>query len=222
MAEWIASIAASLVPMLGRALLAFLWQGALIGLLAALALHLLRDARAQVRYAVACLALLACVLLPLSSIALQWLALAQATLPTPLAPLHSDVAVDMSAASAARMAARLRGILPAGRFALGRGRERAVAAHGAGPGVDPRIARDAARPRPTGLAGATGCVVADVRIDAARGVAPGRRPRFAGVDRLLAPGRAAARRARSRACRSNWWKHCSRTNSPTCAATITW
>ena len=101
MAEWIASNAASLVPMLGRALLAFLWQGALIGVLAALALHLLRDARAQVRYAVACLALLACVLLPLFSIVLQWLALAQATTPAPLAPLHSDVVVDMSAASAA-------------------------------------------------------------------------------------------------------------------------
>ena len=101
MAEWIASIAASLVPMLGRALLAFLWQGALIGVLAAVALQLLRDARAQVRYAVACLALLACVLLPLSGIALQWLALAQATLPTPLAPLRSDVVIGMSTASAA-------------------------------------------------------------------------------------------------------------------------
>jgi beta-lactamase regulating signal transducer with metallopeptidase domain/PAS domain-containing protein len=100
MAEWIASTAAWLVPMLGRALLAFLWQGALIGVLAALALSLLRDARAQVRYAVSCLALLACVLLPLSRIALQWLALAQATMPAPLAPLHADAVIDLSAAAA--------------------------------------------------------------------------------------------------------------------------
>ena len=51
-----------LVPVLGRALLHFLWQGALIGLLAALALHLLRDGRPQARYAVACFALLLCAL----------------------------------------------------------------------------------------------------------------------------------------------------------------
>ena len=44
-----------LVPVLGRALLHFLWQGTLIALLAAMALHLLRDARPQLRYAVACL-----------------------------------------------------------------------------------------------------------------------------------------------------------------------
>ncbi|BDU16809.1 M56 family metallopeptidase [Lysobacter auxotrophicus] len=55
---------ALLVPALGRALLHFLWQGALIGLLAAIALHLLRDARPQARYAVACSALLLCALVP--------------------------------------------------------------------------------------------------------------------------------------------------------------
>jgi len=53
-----------LVPMLGLALLHFLWQGAVVGLLAWLALALLRNARPQARYAVACLALLACALLP--------------------------------------------------------------------------------------------------------------------------------------------------------------
>ena len=55
---------ATLVPLLGAALIGFLWQGAVIGLLAWLALALLRNARPQARYAVACVALLACVLAP--------------------------------------------------------------------------------------------------------------------------------------------------------------
>ena len=55
---------AMLVPALATALLHFLWQGALVALLAWLALAVLRDARPQVRYAVACVALFACVLLP--------------------------------------------------------------------------------------------------------------------------------------------------------------
>lgn len=55
---------ATLVPMLGLTLLHFLWQGAVVGLLAWLALALLRNARPQTRYLVACLALLACALLP--------------------------------------------------------------------------------------------------------------------------------------------------------------
>jgi bla regulator protein blaR1 len=97
MAEWIASTPALLVPVLGRALLAFLWQGALIGVLAALVLYLLRDARAQVRYAVACLALLACVVLPLSGIALQLLALAQVAAPSPLTTLHASGVIDAPA-----------------------------------------------------------------------------------------------------------------------------
>jgi len=62
-----------LVPVLGRALLHFLWQGTLIALLAATALHLLRDARPQLRYAVACLALLACVLAPIGTLAWSWI-----------------------------------------------------------------------------------------------------------------------------------------------------
>lgn len=53
-----------LMPALAGALLHFLWQGVLIGLLAALALALLRNARPQTRYAVACIALLACVAWP--------------------------------------------------------------------------------------------------------------------------------------------------------------
>ncbi|UWX04681.1 hypothetical protein H1235_08575 [Pseudoxanthomonas sp. NC8] len=73
MDERIAETIALLVPVLGRALLHFLWQGVLIGLLAALALQLLRNARPQARYAVACLALLACVLAPTAWVAWELL-----------------------------------------------------------------------------------------------------------------------------------------------------
>lgn len=55
---------ATMVHVLAMALLHFLWQGALVGLLAWLTLALLRNARPQARYAVACGALLACALLP--------------------------------------------------------------------------------------------------------------------------------------------------------------
>jgi len=63
-------IAAILVPALGTTLLHFLWQGALLGLLAALGLTLLRNARPQARYAVACAALSASLLLPALTLAL--------------------------------------------------------------------------------------------------------------------------------------------------------
>ena len=79
---------AILVSALGHALLDFLWQGAIIGLLAALALHSLRLARPQARYAIACFALLACVLLPLVSViarlATKWSAPLHAATFTPL------------------------------------------------------------------------------------------------------------------------------------------
>ncbi len=52
------------VAALGTVLLHFLWQGALIGLLAWLTLLLMRREKPQARYAVACLALLSCLLLP--------------------------------------------------------------------------------------------------------------------------------------------------------------
>lgn len=55
---------ATVGPTLGHALLHFLWQGTLIGVLAMLSLYGLRHARPQARYTVACLALLACVLVP--------------------------------------------------------------------------------------------------------------------------------------------------------------
>jgi len=58
----------ALVPAMGWALLHFLWQGLLIGWGVALAMHWLRRARPQTRYAVACSAMLLCLLLPLLSI----------------------------------------------------------------------------------------------------------------------------------------------------------
>jgi len=69
----------ALVPLLGQALLHFLWQGALIGVFAALLLGALRDARPQARYAVACLALLACALAPV--LTLLWPLLAASAAP---------------------------------------------------------------------------------------------------------------------------------------------
>lgn len=60
---------AMLVPALGRALLHFLWQGAAVGLAVAVLLPWQRSART--RYAVACAALLACVLLPTATVLLD-------------------------------------------------------------------------------------------------------------------------------------------------------
>lgn len=54
----------SMIPMLAAVLLHFLWQGALVGVAAWMLLSVLHAARPQARYAVACGALLACVLLP--------------------------------------------------------------------------------------------------------------------------------------------------------------
>ena len=47
--------AAALVPAVGQALFHFLWQGALIAALAAMALRMARDAQPQVRHEVAAL-----------------------------------------------------------------------------------------------------------------------------------------------------------------------
>src|SRR5689334_13679857 len=74
---------ATLVPALGHALVQFLWQGAAIGALAALALRLLRDASPQARYLVACLALLACVVAPVYSVVSQFNDIAPATQAVP-------------------------------------------------------------------------------------------------------------------------------------------
>src|SRR4249919_4126840 len=62
---------AALVPAVGQALIHFTWQGALIGALAAIALRIARDARPQVRYAIASIAMLACAVVPIASV---WLA----------------------------------------------------------------------------------------------------------------------------------------------------
>ena len=59
---------APLVQTIGRALLNFVWQGALIGAAAAIALRALRGAPAATRYAVACAALAVMLLAPVSSI----------------------------------------------------------------------------------------------------------------------------------------------------------
>ncbi|WP_229256155.1 M56 family metallopeptidase [Duganella fentianensis] len=58
----------ALVTALGWALLNFIWQGVLIGCSVALAMQLLRRARPQIRYAVACGAMLLCLILPLTSV----------------------------------------------------------------------------------------------------------------------------------------------------------
>ena len=63
------AIAASLVPAIGWALIDFLWQGALIAALAALALALLRGARPQARYLVCAIALATCVAIPALQVA---------------------------------------------------------------------------------------------------------------------------------------------------------
>jgi beta-lactamase regulating signal transducer with metallopeptidase domain len=63
---------ATLVPALGHALVQFTWQGLVIGALAAIALRAARTARPQARYAIACIALLACVLVPLATVLLQF------------------------------------------------------------------------------------------------------------------------------------------------------
>ncbi|MFY2763182.1 M56 family metallopeptidase [Arenimonas sp. MALMAid1274] len=57
----------ALVSALGWALLHFLWQGLLVGALAALALMLLRNAAPQLRYAIACTALGLCLVLPVAT-----------------------------------------------------------------------------------------------------------------------------------------------------------
>ena len=54
------TIESNLVFALGGAVMHFLWQGALIGLIAAVILHGLRKGSAQARYAVACGALAVC------------------------------------------------------------------------------------------------------------------------------------------------------------------
>ena len=60
-----------LIDAIGWTLLHFVWQGALLGCATALALALLRRARPEHRYNVACAALLACVLWPAAELSLR-------------------------------------------------------------------------------------------------------------------------------------------------------
>ena len=62
--------AAPAVAAIGWALLHFVWQGALVGCVTALALTALRNAAPQRRYAVACLGLLVCLAWPLAGLVL--------------------------------------------------------------------------------------------------------------------------------------------------------
>jgi len=58
----------SFVSTLGWALIHFLWQGLLVGMIASIALMLLRNARPQTRYAVSCSALALCLVLPMAGV----------------------------------------------------------------------------------------------------------------------------------------------------------
>jgi beta-lactamase regulating signal transducer with metallopeptidase domain len=84
----------ALVPAIGWALLHFVWQGLLIGWGASVALNLLRGARPQVRYALACGALLLCAALPLSHIALR---LTEGASANAVLPVVLDAAAAMRA-----------------------------------------------------------------------------------------------------------------------------
>jgi beta-lactamase regulating signal transducer with metallopeptidase domain len=102
---------AMLVPVLGRALLHFLWQGAVIGLVAAALLQAMRNARPQARYAVACLALLACALAPVADVANQ-LAMTRDAATPPIAMPAASTAPVITAATAALAAWRVDDALP--------------------------------------------------------------------------------------------------------------
>lgn len=95
------TLATTLVPALAQALLHFLWQGAAIGASAWLVLRMLRTARPQARYAVACIALAACLWLPLQTLRHG---LQPATAPTNTSPI---VAVETTGAIPAPTASTL-------------------------------------------------------------------------------------------------------------------
>lgn len=98
MADWLAT----LVPVLGRALLHFVWQGALIGSSAAIALQALRNASPQARYAVACAAMLACAVVPAAYVLVQ---LAGGSPAVGAPPVALALPVDASSMPAAGAAA---------------------------------------------------------------------------------------------------------------------
>lgn len=62
----------SMSEVLGWPLLNFVWQGALIASISAILFALCRNARPQLRYLIACIAMLLCLLWPVLSIVQQW------------------------------------------------------------------------------------------------------------------------------------------------------
>ena len=93
MSEMLALVASSLA----WALLDFVWQGVLVALVAAIVLVLMRGARPQARYAVACAALLLCAALPLAGTVQRIVDADTTTTMLPLATLvMADAAVQQA------------------------------------------------------------------------------------------------------------------------------
>lgn len=107
-------LSARLVPAIGHALFDFVWQGLLIGLAAAALLQWLRDARPQLRYAVACLAMLACVLVPAASVFADLLASTSDTTAPVSTSLSRDAAAIASTTFDRIWTVPLQGTLPDG------------------------------------------------------------------------------------------------------------
>ena len=93
----------AVIPALGWSLLHFLWQGLLIGCVAALALHMLRNARPQARYLVACAALLLCAALPLANFAWRLADAADTGYVQP-APLETTMVAAIPGATGSQLA----------------------------------------------------------------------------------------------------------------------
>ena len=106
MDEWFGTAASSLA----WALIDFLWQGLLVGWVAALLLALMRKARPQARYLVACGALLLCAALPLAGMVAR---MAEAD----AGPASSALPVVASSTVASAVAALPVAAIDAGRFA---------------------------------------------------------------------------------------------------------
>ncbi|BDT57618.1 hypothetical protein MasN3_11120 [Massilia varians] len=106
MDEWFGTAASSLA----WALIDFLWQGLLVGWVAALLLALMRKARPQARYLVACGALLLCAALPLAGMVAR---MAEAD----AGPASSALPVVASGTVANAVAALPLAAIDAGRFA---------------------------------------------------------------------------------------------------------
>ena len=96
----------ALVPAIGWALLHFIWQGLLIGWGVTLAMYLLRGARPQTRYAVACGGMLLCAVLPLAGIAVQLADTGAAAIVAPVAG-QGTVSVGSGTASAMQSGAAI-------------------------------------------------------------------------------------------------------------------